>query len=310
MTESAVKRMESPAWDAAGDDMSPGSGMLANEASAPFEGRWRHLISTTNWEKGRIIAEWRQTLSDAQAPVTSYSDEAWSQRVSGVTPQHVGRLRRVFQRFGQTQADYPGISWSHFQAALEWEDAEMWLEGAVQSNWSVSQMRRTRWETLHGSAAIAPVEADVEAGELDEDFVPDGELDAADPTERSAGDAVAAGDPRGDSTDDGFEEGSADSFRSDERDGNDAPGAAKDRSESAARLVRPFANLAQLPDDVAEAFEAYKLAILRHKTDSWRMISRDDLLASLDSLKALALAPTDENAAAAEVAAMDETAPF
>ena len=36
----------------------------------------------------------------------------------------------------------------------------------------------------------------------------------------------------------------------------------------------------------------FKLAILRHKTDQWSEISRDDCLASLDALKELALAPS------------------
>ena len=30
--------------------------------SEVFLGRWNRLISTTNWEKGRIILEWRQAL--------------------------------------------------------------------------------------------------------------------------------------------------------------------------------------------------------------------------------------------------------
>jgi hypothetical protein len=42
---------------------------------------------------------------------------------------------------------------------------------------------------------------------------------------------------------------------------------------------------------VNDAFEAYKLCILRHKLAGWQEISRDDLLISLESLKQLALAP-------------------
>ena len=69
-------------------------------ASQPYLGRWNLLVSTTNWEKGRIISDWRQTLIDAGAPAQEYSDDAWSRRVGGVSGQHVGRLRRVFERFG------------------------------------------------------------------------------------------------------------------------------------------------------------------------------------------------------------------
>ena len=46
-----------------------------------------------------------------------------------------------------------------------------------------------------------------------------------------------------------------------------------------------------LPADVSDAFEAYKLCILRHKLAGWTEIARDDLCASLDALKELAFAP-------------------
>jgi hypothetical protein len=57
---------------------------------------------------------------------------------------------------------------------------------------------------------------------------------------------------------------------------------------------RPFENLAPLPPDINEAFEAFKQAILHHKLSGWREISLGDVLAVLDSLKQLALAPVDE----------------
>src|SRR5262249_27853046 len=59
-------------------------------------------------------------------------------------------------------------------------------------------------------------------------------------------------------------------------------------------LVRPFENLPDLPDDLAEAFDAMKLAILRHKRDGWRAIPASDLLRTLDALKALVTAPADD----------------
>ena len=119
-----------------------------------YVGRWNRLVSTTNWEKGRIIFEWREALQQAGAPSSVYSDEAWSQQVGNVTPQHVGRLRRVYERFEKVHQQYRGLYWSHFQAALDWDDAEMYLEGAVQNDWSVSQMRNQRWEALGGQPEI------------------------------------------------------------------------------------------------------------------------------------------------------------
>ena len=117
---------------------------FAGRTSQPFIGRWNHLVSRTNWDKGRIISDWRQSLIDAGAPQTAYSDDVWSRLVGGVTSQHVGRLRRVFLRYGQVSESYQGLYWTHFQAALDWDDAEMWLQGALDNGWSVSRMRRQR----------------------------------------------------------------------------------------------------------------------------------------------------------------------
>ncbi|MEX1224799.1 MAG: hypothetical protein WEA31_09650, partial [Pirellulales bacterium] len=115
-----------------------------DEASQSYIGQWNQLVSSTNWEKGRIIHQWRTALQADGAPAAEYTDNAWSERVGNVTGQHVGRLRRVYERFGTQRDDFRSLYWSHFQAALDWEDAEMYLEGAAQNGWSVSQMRRTR----------------------------------------------------------------------------------------------------------------------------------------------------------------------
>jgi len=62
-------------------------------------------------------------------------------------------------------------------------------------------------------------------------------------------------------------------------------------ADDACEPFRPFANLALLPADVSEAFEAFKLCILKHKLAGWAELAREDLLAALDSLKELAIAP-------------------
>ena len=126
------------------------------EDSSPFVGRWNELVSTTNWEKGRLIGEWRDALKREGASVTEYSDEAWAQLVGGVTGQHVGRLRRVHERFDADRSEYEGLYWSHFQAALDWQDAEMWLEGAITGSWSVAKMRAARWEAVGAPDGVGP----------------------------------------------------------------------------------------------------------------------------------------------------------
>ncbi|HET6881331.1 MAG TPA: hypothetical protein VFI31_14310, partial [Pirellulales bacterium] len=146
--------------------------VLIDETSVAFVGRWRGLVSTTNWEKGRIICEWRESLQTSGAAAQEYSDEAWSRRVGQVSAQHAGRLRRVYERFHDVRQSYAGLYWSHFQASLDWSDAEMWLEGAVQSEWTVSEMRGRRWETLGGARNGQPRDEEIVEAEFDEDADP------------------------------------------------------------------------------------------------------------------------------------------
>ena len=247
-------------------------------ASQPYVGRWSRLVSTTNWEKGRIIVEWREALASQGLPVTEYSDEAWGRLVGGVTGQHVGRLRRVYQRFGSSVEHYAGLYWSHFQAALDWNDAEMWLEGAKQSGWSVAQMREQRWTTLGKLESDRPRAGDIVTSETDEDAEP-----SRTQSPSITGEYSEVSGPRHDGPDFG-----------DEPSGRSSEGTPVELPVQPVELVRPFENLPDLPDDLAEAFDTMKLAILRHKRDGWQEIAAGDVLRTLDALKALVTAPSDD----------------
>jgi hypothetical protein len=260
-----------------------------NAASLPFVGRWNKLVTTTNWEKGRIIHQWREAMIASGAPVTEYSDEAWARRVTGVTGQHVGRLRRVYQKFGETYEEFGSLYWSHFQAALDWEDSEAWLAQAAEENWSVTQMRSARWESLGVPPGELRGEEEPIEAELDEDFEPalrqkptPEERASSREQARSAADGPTIEGP--DFGDEDSDEAPRSEFHDGFADGDAPP------------PVRPFQAIGSLPDDVVEAFEGYKLAILRHKREGWREITLDEMLATLDSLKELALAPLPEAA--------------
>ena len=279
-----------------------------NQASSKFEGRWNRLISSTNWEKGQIIHEWRVALKAAEAPATDYSDEAWAQRVGGVTGQHVGRLRRVFERFGKTASQYEGLYWSHFQAALDWDDAEMWLEGGIQNSWSVAKMRKARWEALGAPDDLKPKDEDIISSEANEDL--DVREDHEPELVDSSVEKIEAPDADGGSTSSGTtgpDLGEGPDFGDDSAEG--APGTTESGSSSTSDpgasiysgdpdtvpFVRPFENLADLPDDVSEAFESFKLAIIRHKADDWQAIAREDMLGTLEALKELTVAPASSD---------------
>ena len=203
-------------------------------------------------------------------------------------------MRRVYERFGDVFSQYEGLYWSHFQAALDWDDAEMWLEGAVQNEWSVSEhasatlgddgigrggraaRRRPgrcggRRRLFGGRQALPDAHRCRAADDLVTD---DYTTDARSPAGPDFGDEDDV-PPRRPAT---------------------RPTMTMRRSRHA--RLRP--NLcvrsricAELPEDLTAAFEAFQLAILRHKSEHWQAVSLEDVLGSLDALKALALAPAE-----------------
>jgi hypothetical protein len=261
-------------------DEQPVDNPIVEATSSEYLGRWNHLVSTTNWEKGRIICEWRAALIEAGAPPASCTDEAWSRRVGNVTPQHAGRLRRVYQRFGPVRQQYPDLYWSHFQVALDWNDAEMWLEGAVQNDWPVAQMQDQRAQTLDSLDGQTP-QPDAMAAEIDEDAP----VEAAELPDMISP-STAEVHPTGDLSDDG---GPADDAEPVDAASFDAADSEADRP--AVEPARPFEHLRPLPADLQEALEAFKLAIVHHRLSGWQEVCCDDVLAALEALKQLAVAP-------------------
>jgi hypothetical protein len=169
---------------------------------------------------------------------------------------------------------------------MDWDDAEMWLEGAVQNRWSISQMRNQRWETLGAPADKKPSDSDIISAELDEDAAPPAfetprglkakRGEAATGPDLSQGPDFGDDRPRG-------------------KDFDGEGGRKRDQrvlKETHSQLVRPFEELPELPDDLSEAFELFKLSLLRHKLAGWKEVALDDVLACLDGLKQLALAPS------------------
>ena len=257
--------------------------------SQPFVGRWNQLISSTNWEKGRIICDWRNNLHANGAPSSEYSDEAWARRVGGVTSPHVGRLRRVFEKFGSDYETYPGLYWSHFLAALDWDDAPLWLEGAVRSGWSISQMRNQRWEATGGRPEDEPKAADIIATDTDEDIIMPAQGGGKEGRSNDQPDGISAG-PLPENPDFGEEEFTGEPPAA----GSDANGNLNDDGNTenldgpgSSSLVQPFAGLPDLPTDMTEALEMFKLSIIRHKASGWTEIAPETVVKVLDALKTL-----------------------
>ncbi|MFG0267550.1 MAG: hypothetical protein ACF8AM_20720 [Rhodopirellula sp. JB055] len=281
---SAVAATDAPA-EPNDQDLSPE--LLALQQ--PFVGRWNGLVSTTNWEKGRIISQWRAALIEAGAPSTEYSDEAWASRVGGVTAPHVGRLRRVFDRFAEDQPKYEGLYWSHFLAALDWDDAALWLQGAVEEKWSVSNMRDKRWKANGEVESQRPTASQVMDVDLDEDQpeLADANLGTApaqgdDTTRDYDGDTDGVQGPTYEGPDFGEEEELNKLGESGREEGE-----AGLATETPPSPLQPFAGLPELPDDLSDVVEQLKLSILRHKSAGFNDVSPDVIRRYLEAVALL-----------------------
>lgn len=253
-------------------------GQLA-ELAQPFVGLWNSLISTTNWEKGRIISQWREALIESGLDSHQYSDEAWVRRVGGVTAPHVGRLRRVHDRFISTYETYQGLYWSHFLAALDWDDAPMWLEGASRASWSVSQMREERWQAEGAVESNRPTSSEIVDVDTDEDVVLPAQGGGR--TKEYGDDSGVASGPLREDPD--FGEGEELSPLT----GGESVAGTSAKDQDAEPRIQPFAGLPELPDDVADAVEALKLAVLRHKTAGWNETDAESIQKYLDAFSIL-----------------------
>lgn len=256
------------------------------ELQQPFVGRWNNLISTTNWEKGRIISQWREALVEAGAPVTDYSDEAWANRVGGVTSPHVGRLRRVHDRFADQAETYPTLYWSHFLAGLDWDDAALWLQGAVEENWSISQMRQQRWKANGEVESDRPNGTQIIDVDMDEDTPDLGTAPAQGGTSKDYDgntDGIASG-PAYEAPDFGDEsELAAMPENNHMNDGNQDDDGGGIATEPKMSPLQPFAGLPDLPDDMADVIESLKLAILRHKSAGFAEVQPETIRRYLEA---------------------------
>ncbi len=302
--ENADPNAESDADDA---PVPPEKEPLIDEIASEFVGFWNRLVSQTNWEKGKVVHSWRTKLIEAGLPRRIYSDESIAQRLGNVSPQHVGRLRRVYERFGASEP-LPNLFWSHYQAALDWDDADDWLRKASDEKLSVAQTRIARWEKYGAPPARKPKESEIVVEEPDADVNPfnDSDADFASfaPSDDDADYPRSNGGRREYESDDAplspergeiggeQEKKTKKNKKGDEVDlgefeGDDEPWEAEPTRRSTADVLDGIAKLDPLPNDFAEAFESLKVAIMTRKLAAWDDVQPVQIAAYLSEIKRL-----------------------
>lgn len=97
----------------------------------------REAVSQCNWIVGECASKWTQRYA------RSRTDADFGQMV-GLSGDQIFQRRRVWESFGNTFQNYPGLKWSFFYVALNWDDAEDCLQWAMEAEATVAEMRAWR----------------------------------------------------------------------------------------------------------------------------------------------------------------------
>ncbi len=126
--------------------------------------RAQSAVSTCNWVVGECAAEWTQRYSRGR------TDADFGVLV-GMSGDQVYQRRRVWETFGDVSGEYPGLRWSHFYVALNWDDAPECLQWAQENDATVAEMKAWR-RAMRGEDLTAEPEGEDEGFEAGISFVP------------------------------------------------------------------------------------------------------------------------------------------
>jgi hypothetical protein len=133
-------------------------------------------VSQSNWVVGECADKWTQRYARGRGD----GDFA---ALLGLTADQVFQRRRVWQTFADVYLNYPELKWSHFYAALNWDDAPECLQWADENQATVSEMKAWR-RALRGEDLRTESQTDDEWGTpAAVSYVPDDHVAVRDPSE-------------------------------------------------------------------------------------------------------------------------------
>lgn len=97
----------------------------------------REIESKSAWIIGEKAFRWQQTYARGR-PLCDFA------ALIRIDVEHVAQCLNVFKRFADMQHKFPDLRWTHFKAALEWDDANECLAWANEMRATVAEMRSWR----------------------------------------------------------------------------------------------------------------------------------------------------------------------
>lgn len=113
----------------------------------------QQALSHCNWEVGDCAAQWTKRFARGRT-------DADFATLVGLSADQIFQRRRVWETFADVRENYPSLKWSHFYAALTWDDAAECLQWAEEIKATVAEMkawrRAQRGEDLSQASAEEP----------------------------------------------------------------------------------------------------------------------------------------------------------
>jgi len=122
--------------------MATAAAVHAEDTESALIARAQSALSHCNWEVGECAAQWTKRFARGRT-------DADFAALVGLSPDQVYQRRRVWETFGDVVESYPQLKWSHFYAALNWDDAAECLQWAQDVQAGVAEMRAWR-RAQHG----------------------------------------------------------------------------------------------------------------------------------------------------------------
>jgi hypothetical protein len=113
----------------------------ANNLSSATENdlieRAQEALNQCNWVIGECAAQWTKRYAKGR------TDNDFGARI-GLSGDQVYQRRRVWETFSDAYTDYTNVKWSHFYAALNWDDAAECLQWADEMQATVAETKAWR----------------------------------------------------------------------------------------------------------------------------------------------------------------------
>jgi hypothetical protein len=109
----------------------------AAESEAALIHRAQSAVSQCNWDVGECAALWTKRFARGRT-------DADFANLIHLSPDQVYQRRRVWETFGDVRDEYGQLKWSHFYAAITWEDAAECLQWAQDLGATVAEMKAWR----------------------------------------------------------------------------------------------------------------------------------------------------------------------